>query len=156
MATWWAKRGRARYGATEDDDVDAVIDVDDGELFAPPVVPDPARMAQLAEFRRACAARDEALRDLQRLRERHWSGERLVEEGRTKLEWWEQPDADPHAVLGLLPGARLVEASAARRRIAMECHPDRLADNADPELVLRRMVAANAAYDRLRRALLLV
>ncbi|MGH9274186.1 MAG: J domain-containing protein [Acidimicrobiales bacterium] len=136
-----------------EDDVLTVVDLSDGDPVAP-VEPDPVRVAQLAEYRRACAARDEAIQDLQRLRARHWSGERLVEEGRATLEWWEHPDADPHAVLGLLPGARLDEASSARRRIALQCHPDRLADSPDPDLAVRRMVAANAAYDRLRRALL--
>lgn len=115
---------------------------------------DAERAAALAERFRERAARAEAQRDLERLRARHWSGERLIEEGRTELEWWEHPEADPYAVLGLLPGAPLSAASAARRRIAHDCHPDRAAlSDGDPEIGLRRMVAANAAYDRLRRAL---
>ena len=109
--------------------------------------------AALREELRARQARRDALRDLERLRARHWSGERLVEEGRYEAEWWEHAEADPHAVLGLLPGATLEEVASARRRIAQECHPDRLAPDADADLALRRMVAANAAYDRLRRAL---
>lgn len=118
------------------------------------IEPDPERAAALAERFRERAARAEALRDLERLRVRHWSGERLIEEGRTELEWWEHPEADPYAVLGLLPGAPLSAAAVARRRIAHDCHPDRAAlSDGDPEIGLRRMVAANAAYDRLRRAL---
>jgi DnaJ-class molecular chaperone len=115
---------------------------------------DPVRAAELAERFRARKARAEAQRDLQRLRTRHWSGERIVEEGRTEIEWWEHPEADPYAVLGLLPGASMEEAAAARRSIANDCHPDRLEHGSgDPDVALRRMVATNAAYDRLRRAL---
>src|SRR5690606_7334231 len=112
------------------------------------------RAAELAERFRARRARAEAEAELRRLRRRHWSGERVLEEGRITIEWWEHPDADPYAVLGLLPGASLQEASAARRRIAAACHPDRVApDTVDGDEALRRMVAANAAYERLRRAL---
>ena len=150
MTTWWAKRGSARRAAPEGD----VIDLVDDEPVAPPYEPDPVRVAQLAEFRRACAERDEAIRDLQRLRERHWSGERLIEEGRATFEWWEHPEADPYAVLGLLPGAPIESAAAARRRVAKKCHPDRVSlEGAARDDALRRMMAANAAYDRLRRAL---
>lgn len=138
-----------------DDEVTTVIDLTERAGWAARVEPDPVRAAELAERFRARAARAEAQRDLQRLRARHWSGERIVEEGRYTIEWWEHGEADPYAVLGLLPGARLEEAAAARRRIAQECHPDRVAVNGtDPDLASRRMVAANAAYDRLRRALL--
>jgi hypothetical protein len=122
--------------------------------IAPSIEPDPVRAAQLAELRRRCEAREEAIRDLQRLRERHWSGERLIEESRAAVEWWEHPEADPYAVLGLLPGAPIEEAATARRRVAGRCHPDRVdLDSPKGEQAVRRMVAANAAYDRLRRAL---
>ena len=114
--------------------------------------PASGRSAELWAELRARRARRDALKDLQRLRARHWSAARVVEEGRLGLDWWEHPEADPYAVLSLLPGASLEEAAAARRRIAMECHPDRLAPDADQDLALRRMVAANAAFDRLRRA----
>jgi hypothetical protein len=115
---------------------------------------DRRRAVELSERFRARRARAEAEADLRRLRARHWSGERILEEGRTTIEWWEHPDADPYAVLGLLPGARLEEAGTARRRIAAACHPDRICAGDDTaEDALRRMVAANAAYDRLRRAL---
>ena len=93
------------------------------------------------------------MRDLHRLRERHWSPERIIEEGRIGIDFWEHHEADPYAVLSLMPGASLEEAAAARRRIAQQCHPDRLDDEADRDEAMRRMVAANAAYDRLRRAL---
>ena len=140
---------------TADGSAPTVIDLTERAGWAARVEPDPVRAAELAERFRARAARAEAQRDLQRLRARHWSGERIVEEGRFTLEWWEHAEADPYAVLGLLPGARLEEAAAARRRLAQECHPDRVAiSGADPDLASRRMVAANAAYDRLRRALL--
>lgn len=132
-----------------------VIDLRGDGGWAARLEPDPVRAAELAERFRARAARAEAQRDLQRLRARHWSGERVIEEGRVDLEWWEHPEADPYAILGLLPGARLDEAAAARRRIAQECHPDRQAHvDGDTSVAMRRMVAANAAYDRLRRALL--
>ena len=109
--------------------------------------------AALHEELRARRAREEAARDLTRLRNRHWSPERVIEEGRLDIDFWEHHEADPYAVLSLMPGATLEEAAAARRRIAQENHPDRLTDGRDPEAALRRMVAANAAYDRLRRAL---
>jgi hypothetical protein len=111
------------------------------------------RMAALHEELRTRRAREEAERELTRLRERHWSGERVVEEGRLGMDYWEHHEADPYAVLSLLPGASLDDAAAARRRIAQECHPDRLVDDHHADDALRRMVAANAAYDRLRRAL---
>jgi hypothetical protein len=151
MATRWAKRRSARRDASGDVATDVPVDP------APPAEPelDPVRAAQLAAFRRACAERDEAIRDLQRLRARHWSGERLLEESKAVEEWWEHPDADPYAVLGLMPGAALEQVSAARRKVALQCHPDRLG-RAEPEIALRRMVAANAAYDRIRRALIQV
>lgn len=132
-----------------------VIDLRENVGWAARAEPDPARTAELAERFRARAARAEAQRELQRLRTRHWSGERILEEGRIEVAWWEHPEADPYAVLGILPGARLDEAAAARRRIAQECHPDRQAQtDVDPDVAMRRMVAANSAYDRLRRALL--
>jgi hypothetical protein len=136
-----------------------VIDLTERAGWAVRVEPDPVRAAELAERFRSRAARAEAQRELERLRARHWSGERVLEEGRTEIEWWEHPDADPYAILGLLPGARIEDAAAARRRIAQSCHPDRVdltgedGRATDPGLALRRMVAANAAYDRLRRAL---
>ena len=58
------------------------------------------------------------------------------------VEVVERPDA-----------SSLEEAAAARRQIAQQCHPDRLGEEADADDALRRMIAANAAYDRLRRAL---
>ena len=148
--------GAPRVGAVE---AETVIDLRErGGGWAARVEPDPQRAAELAQRFRARAARAEAQRDLLRLRARHWSGSRLIEEGRIdELEWWEHPEADPYAVLGLLPGARLEDAAAARRRIAQRCHPDRAAESGeDPEVAIRRMVAANAAYDRLRRALLTI
>lgn len=110
--------------------------------------------SELRSWSRASAERAEAQHELLRLRTRYWSGERLLEEAKTDLEWWEHPEADPHAVLELLPGASMEEASAARRRIARRCHPDLMQLQGERrELALRHMVAANAAYDRLRRAL---
>lgn len=157
MAYWRTKS--TRHGgdggrpASADPDVASSLDDLNGKSWAPEVEVDAARAAELAERFRSRAARLEAQRDLMRLRKRHWSGERIIEEARKPDEWWEHPDADPFAVLGLLPGAPLSEAATARRRVAMECHPDRLADGEDSDLALRRMTAANAAYDRLRRAM---
>lgn len=152
MAFW---RGRSKKGARADgDDGSVEDDPSDNVTIQDDLQPDAERAAEMAERFRARRARLEAERDLKRLRDRHWSGERLIEEGRiVEKEWWEHPEADPFAVLGLLPGAPLSEAAIARRRVAMECHPDRLPDGADPDLAMRRMVAANAAYDRLRRAM---
>jgi hypothetical protein len=142
---------RARSATTPRSDGDVTIDLREHawtERLGPST-----RMAALHEELRTRRAREEAERDLGRLRQRHWSGERVVEEGRLGIDFWEHHEADPYAVLSILPGASLEEAAAARRRIAQECHPDRLADDRDPDEALRRMVAANAAYDRLRRAL---
>lgn len=136
------------------DEGDAIDLRDDAPVEGDDATPIDAH--ELYERFRARAAQAEAERELIRLRARHWSGERLIEEGYAEAEWWEHPDADPYAVLGIIPGASLDDASRARRRIARECHPDRLADNPKADQAIRRMVAANAAYDRLRRALLRV
>jgi hypothetical protein len=53
--------------------------------------------------------------------------------------------ADAFAVLGLAPTATLDEVRAARRRLALQLHPDRSAGNPDAE---RRMQEVNAAFDR--------
>jgi len=146
--------GRPDPGATPNDDDDTiVIDVTDRPAETRSDA-DAARAEELAARFRARRERREAEAELRRLRSRHWSGERLVEEACQPLEWWEHPDADPYAVLGILPGARLEEAAAARRRIAQRCHPDRTGDH-DPsdDEPLRRMIAANGAYERIRRAL---
>lgn len=140
-------------GSADPPSAAVTIDLTGSDTWTERIQPDAARAAELAERFRARAARAEAQRELRRLRARHWSGERVIEEGRTPLEWWEHPEADPYAVLGLLPGAPIEEAAAARRHVAQACHPDRLGPDDDHELALRRMVAANAAYDRLRRAL---
>lgn len=110
--------------------------------------------AELRARMRADQERTEALHELLRLRTRYWSGERIIEEAKADLAWWEHPEADPYAVLELLPGASLDEAAAARRAIARACHPDLTHTQGKAlDLSLRRMVAANAAYERLRRAL---
>lgn len=113
----------------------------------------PAERWQLRGRARAQAEQAEAQQDLERLRRRYWSGERILEESKTDLPWWEHPEADPHAVLELLPGASIAEAAAARRDIARRCHPDVTGQRQPTDMAMRRMVAANAAYDRLRRAL---
>lgn len=144
-----------RAGAPRARGGDVVLDITDRAGWAARIDPDPARAARLAEERRARAARAAALEDLKRLRARHWSGDRLIEEIGAPDEWWEHPDADPYAVLGLLPGATLDQAAAARRHIARDCHPDRAALSQDERAAATsRLVAANAAYDRIRRALI--
>jgi len=134
---------------------DNVIDLRDGAAWMARLEHDSPQLAAMAERRRERVALAEAQRDLRRLRARHWSGERIIEEGRVDIEWWEHPDADPYAVLGLLPGAPLHAAATARRKIALASHPDctGVQDADEVALAMRRMVAANAAYDRLRRAL---
>lgn len=148
---------RAAHEATEVPEGDTIVDVTDAateEARRAQAEEDARRAAELSARFRARRARAEAEAELRRLRRRHWSGERVLEEGRVTIEWWEHPEADPYAVLGLLPGASLQEASSARRRIAYACHPDRIdPDTIDGDEALRRMVAANAAYERLRRAL---
>jgi len=132
---------------------DVIIDLTTGGGWSQRIAGDPDRSAELAERFRARAARRDAQQELRRLRERHWSAERVLEESRRQIEWWEHPEADPYAVLGLLPGASMEEAAAARRSVAQAFHPDRLGPGDDPDGAVRRMIAANAAYDRLRRAL---
>lgn len=143
-------RDRGSRRARPDDNV--WIDLRETSTWTAPAI-DPERRVELAAQLRARAERAAARQDLRRLRDRHWSGERLLEEGRSDREWWEHPEADPYAVLGLLPGAGIDEAAIARREFAQRYHPDRLGPDADADLAARRMVAANAAYDRLRRAL---
>ena len=82
------------------------------------------------------------------LRHRYWSSEGLFDEVRSGAPWWEHPLADPHAVLGLLPGCTVDDAASARRRIAARCHPD----VTDDPIARRRMTAANAAFARIRDA----
>jgi DnaJ domain len=53
---------------------------------------------------------------------------------------------DPHAVLGVAPGASRRDVTAAYRRLAREWHPDRRAG----EDAVRRMAEINGAYDLLR------
>lgn len=135
-------------------DAGSVIDLRDDIGWAASVEVNPARRAELAALHRERKAKAEAAADLRRLRARHWSGERLVEESRYDAEWWEHAEADPYAVLGLLPGASLEDAASARRRVAKQCHPDAayLCED-DHEAARQRMIAANSAYDRIRRAL---
>jgi hypothetical protein len=113
-----------------------------------------ARIAAWASRLEGARQSGQAEEELAHLRRQHWSGERILEEARRGLDWWELPDADPYAVLGLLPGASLADAATARRAIAQRCHPDvRSRLGADDDEAERRMRAANAAYDRLRQAL---
>lgn len=55
---------------------------------------------------------------------------------------------DPHAVLGVAPGASAADLATAYRREAKRWHPDR----GGGEDAQRRMAAVNAAYEELRRA----
>ena len=138
------RRGRDR------DDGNVVIDLTDH------VVERDEPVESVDEFiarRRAEQRRREAEQELARLRARHWTAERVIEEANRGIDFWEHDDADPYAVLGILPGASLEEAAAARKRIAVECHPDRMASGVLPPDAARRMSSANAAYERLRQAL---
>jgi hypothetical protein len=112
---------------------------------------DRARVDAYIERRRTELRKREAERELAQLRARHWSADRVIEESRLDMDFWAHDLADPFAVLGLLPGATLEEAAAARKRIARECHPD-LTKDMDPAATVR-MRAANAAYERIRRAI---
>ena len=57
---------------------------------------------------------------------------------------------DPHAVLGVPPGATQVQVKAAWRRLAREHHPDLAASPAEQRAATRRMAEINAAYAELR------
>jgi DnaJ like chaperone protein len=65
------------------------------------------------------------------------------------------PD-DPHAVLGVAPGAGEAEIRAAYRRLARDHHPDRhMAEGTPPEFIRvaeARMASINAAYAALTKA----
>lgn len=58
--------------------------------------------------------------------------------------------SDAFAVLGLAPTATLDEVRAARRRLALQLHPDRAAGDPEAE---RRMQAVNAAFDEAVQAI---
>ncbi len=58
---------------------------------------------------------------------------------------------DPHAVLGVAPGANQATIKAAWRRLARQHHPDLAADAAERRAATRRMAVINAAYNELRR-----
>ncbi len=58
---------------------------------------------------------------------------------------------DPHAVLGVAPGASQATVKAAWRRLAREHHPDLAANAAERRAATRRMAAINAAYNELRK-----
>ena len=148
------RRRRERGGRAPDEVIDLRDDAASGledRVYVPE--PDPEVLARLRFEAEVRAARAE----LEARRRWHWSGERIVEEGRRGGEWWEESFADPYAILELLPGASWEEISAARRRIARECHPDALIGRDestidDEDLRIRKMAAANDAYERLRRA----
>ncbi len=57
---------------------------------------------------------------------------------------------DPHAVLGLAPGASAAAIKAAWRRLAREHHPDLAVDATERRVATRRMAEINAAYADLR------
>jgi hypothetical protein len=59
-------------------------------------------------------------------------------------------DRDAFAVLGVSRAATLDEVRAARRKLALELHPDRAAGNPDAE---RRMKEVNAAFDLVVKAI---
>lgn len=146
---WGRFRGRGGRAPEDVVDLRETPGLDDVEARAPD--------AELIERLRFEAELRAAQADLAARRRWHWSGERLIQEGRRQLEWWEDSFADPYAILDLIPGASWSEINAARRRIARECHPDALigkdAKDVPPEDVrVRRMAAANDAYERLRKA----
>ena len=61
------------------------------------------------------------------------------------------PKRDPHAVLGLSPGASATAIKAAWRRLARQHHPDLAsADPAAVRVATRQMAEINAAYEALR------
>lgn len=58
--------------------------------------------------------------------------------------------SDPHAVLGIEPGASQATIKAAWRRLAREHHPDLAATAGERRAATRRMATINAAYAELR------
>ena len=61
------------------------------------------------------------------------------------------PKREPHAVLGVQPGASQATIKAAWRRLAREHHPDLVGeDGAAKRSATRRMAEINAAYEALR------
>lgn len=151
-AHWW-RRGRRR--STDSSTIDLRETIGD----APPSAPSQAMAplsadaeGKLVARRRAELERLEAQRQLQLLRQRHWSAERVFEESHLGIDWWQHPDADPHAMLAVLPGDPLDLAKRNRRAIARGVHPDS-SEIDDPALAQEQMAAVNAAYDRLKRAL---
>ncbi|HSW42209.1 MAG TPA: J domain-containing protein [Patescibacteria group bacterium] len=57
---------------------------------------------------------------------------------------------DPHAIIGLAPGASAATIKAAWRRLAREHHPDLAANAVERRAATRRMAEINAAYAELR------
>jgi hypothetical protein len=151
---WWSgERGRRRASRPEPPQAEALIDLRDQVECGLPALPEQqALRARLAARRQAELTRAEAQRELAELRQRHWSADRIYEESRLGIEWWEHPKADPHAVLGLLPGDGLDDATRARRALARTVHPDVVADE-DGDRGYLQMAAVNGAFDRMRRAL---
>ena len=145
---WEVKAVLGRRRGRDKGDENVVIDLTDHVVERPVETVD-----EFIARRRAEQRRREAEEELARLRARHWTGERVIEEANRGMDFWEHDDADPYAVLGLFPGATLEEAAAARKRIAIECHPDRSAAGVLPPDAARRMSSANLAYERLRQAL---
>jgi len=156
MGGWWRRR---RNPDREHQVIDLRDVVPAPVPRAPATLPSVARteaqFAALVERRRAEVAQAEAQRELEALRKRHWSPERIFEESRLGIDWWEHPLADPHAVLGLLPGDTFADATTARRAIAKAVHPDVAhgESGADAQTAAHQMAAVNGAYDRMRRAL---
>jgi hypothetical protein len=60
---------------------------------------------------------------------------------------------EPHAVLGVAPGASQAVIKAAWRRLARQHHPDLAVDVGERRAATRRMAEINAAYNELRGAL---
>lgn len=148
-------RWRGRRGSADTSTIDLRETMAIAQPPAPPSAVAPLSadaQAKLVARRRAEVERLEAQRELQLLRRRHWSAQRVFEESHLGIDWWEHPDADPHAMLAVLPGDSLDQAKRNRRAIARGVHPDS-ADVEDPALAQAQMAAVNAAYDRLKRAL---
>ncbi|MFV3075829.1 TerB family tellurite resistance protein [Niveispirillum fermenti] len=72
------------------------------------------------------------------------------------LEGADEPDADPHAVLGVARDADFATVKAAYRKLVRENHPDRLIAQGLPQefidLAQEKMSALNAAYEKIERA----
>lgn len=81
--------------------------------------------------------------------------ERVWRQHGTRIEGADDPDADPHAILGVPRDADFATVKAAYRKLVRENHPDTLIAQGLPQefidLAQEKMAALNAAYEKIER-----